>query len=335
MGFRGVASDWFESCLTERKMFMDILGNKSTIRKVDIGLPQGSVSSPYLFSLYLCDMSRSSTKLKFVHFADDTTVYMSGDDLHNLYGEMSEELEKVSVWLKTNRLSLNVAKTSYMLFTHAAIRPLTNPIHIQGEMISRVTEVKFLGVCIDERLNYNCHTMTICKKLSSIVGVMNKLKYYVPSVILRQVYFALFQSVLMYGLTVWGGCGKTNRGKIKCIQRRAFKLLDNLPLRVWHPLPFDHLYVYNVAIQFHRLLLGFELEPYFHQRIADLVPDHFYHTRFATNDNLLLTPVRKAVSQRQFFFNGVKKWIDLPNPMKTCQCPREFKAKMKRWLASL
>ena len=85
------------------------------------------------------------------------------------------------------------------------------------------------------------------------------------------------------------------RGKIQCIQRRASKLLENLPPQVRHPLPFDHLYVYNVAIQFQRLLLGLELKPYFHHRITDLMPDHSYHTRSGTNDKLLLL-LRKAVS---------------------------------------
>ena len=71
MGFRGAVGRWFDSYLSNRKMFVDICGVKSNMKTIDIGLPQGAVSSPYLV-LSLCEvtMHRSSDKLNFIHFAD-------------------------------------------------------------------------------------------------------------------------------------------------------------------------------------------------------------------------------------------------------------------------
>ena len=181
--FRGVISNWFASYLTGRKMYVDISGSKSSVRHVNIGLPQCSVSSPYLFSVCLNDMCRASDKLKFIHFADDTTAYMSGDNLQDLYSEVNRELEKVNVWLRTNRLSLNVGKTSYILFTHATVPPMIDPIQIQGETLVRANEVKFLAVNIDHRLNYNCHVLSLSKKLSAVVGVLHKLYDFVTPVV--------------------------------------------------------------------------------------------------------------------------------------------------------
>ena len=77
-------------------------------------------------------MHRSSEKLNFGHFADDTTVYMSGCDLNQLCEEVSIELGNVEEWMRANRLSLNVQKTSFMVFTHRQIKREDLVIEIGG-----------------------------------------------------------------------------------------------------------------------------------------------------------------------------------------------------------
>ena len=56
--------------------------------------------------------------MRFVHFADDTTVFASGGDINNVHTTVNRELEGVDNWLKTNRLSLNVSKTSYTIISN-------------------------------------------------------------------------------------------------------------------------------------------------------------------------------------------------------------------------
>ena len=95
LGFRGIERDWFESYLSDRRMYVDVNGSNSQIKTVNIGLPQGAATSPWLFSLYVNDMHRCSNKLTFIHFADETTVFISGGDLERLCEEVREELQKV------------------------------------------------------------------------------------------------------------------------------------------------------------------------------------------------------------------------------------------------
>ena len=121
MVFRGIMNEWFDSYFSNREMYVVANGTKSKVKIINIGLPQGAVTSPWLFSLYINDMHRCSDKLKFLHFADDTTVYMSGSDLERLCMDVENELRKVNEWLNANRLSLNVDKTSFMLFTHSRV----------------------------------------------------------------------------------------------------------------------------------------------------------------------------------------------------------------------
>ena len=85
----------FESYLSDRRMYVRVNDTDSQVKTINIGLPQGAVTSPYLFSLYINDMHRCSDRLSFLHFADDTTVYMSGSDLDQLCVDASVELRNV------------------------------------------------------------------------------------------------------------------------------------------------------------------------------------------------------------------------------------------------
>ena len=142
LGFRGIVRDWFESYLSDRRMYVDVNGSNSQIKTVNIGLPQGAVASPWLFSLYVNDMHRCSNKLAFIHFADDTTAFMSGSDLERLCEEVSQELQKVDEWMRANRLSLNVEKTNFMLFTHSHVDRNAVVVRLGNKTITQVKSVK-------------------------------------------------------------------------------------------------------------------------------------------------------------------------------------------------
>ena len=89
--------------------------------------------------------------MSFVHFADDTTVFASDIDINNVHATVNRELVGVDNWLKANRLTLNVSKTSYMI---TSSQKNAIDIKIRDSILTKVSTVKFLGVTHDERKPY-------------------------------------------------------------------------------------------------------------------------------------------------------------------------------------
>lgn len=114
-GIRGCPLQWLKSYLSNRHQFVQIGENKSTLRLITCGVPQGSVLGPILFLLYINDLCVISSKLKLVLFADDTTILSAGTNLQQLLAEVSLEMTKIKEWFDCNKLSLNLKKTKFMV----------------------------------------------------------------------------------------------------------------------------------------------------------------------------------------------------------------------------
>ena len=254
MGFRGGVADWFHSYLTERRMYVDVSGTYSDIKTVNLGLPQGSVTSPYLFSLYINDMHRCSDKLSFIHFADDTTLYMSGDNLDTLCRDINVELRRVSNWLRSNRLSLNTDKTKYMIFSHKKFSAESCPVFIDGKPITHATSVKFLGLTIDNKLNYNEHVTILTRKLSCAFGIIRKVSHYCSERALKMLYFSLFYSRLIYGISVWEGFGLTNIAKVTKINGRISSWIVERNGGSFEPAGYNAVYKYFLLKALHKCM---------------------------------------------------------------------------------
>ena len=109
---------WFKDYLTHRKQYVHFQGTNSDMFDITCGVPQGSVLGPLLFLININDINAASCKLSFTLFADDTNIFNKNSNLQQLIRSTNEELSKLSLWFKANRLSLNITKTNYMLFSN-------------------------------------------------------------------------------------------------------------------------------------------------------------------------------------------------------------------------
>ena len=107
------------------------------------------------------DIHLASSALQFIMFVDDTNVFMSDCSLPELINKLNVELAKVGTWFKANKLSLNLGKTSYILFCSkkklASAQDYPFSINLDNQCINRVTSIKFLGVYIDDQLSWRQH----------------------------------------------------------------------------------------------------------------------------------------------------------------------------------
>ena len=114
-GIRRLAKYWVCSYLENRRQYVCINDSNSECLDVKCGVPQGSILGPALFILYVNDMCNVSKSLKYILFADDTNLFYAGKDLNEVCELVSRELNILHMWFQVNKLSLNVAKTNFMI----------------------------------------------------------------------------------------------------------------------------------------------------------------------------------------------------------------------------
>ena len=100
---------------------------------------------------------------------------------------MKQELSCVSNWLNANKLSLNVSKSSFILFHPPQKKVNQTTLQIQNKIIPEKNHTKYLGVIMDKHLTWTEHINTIKTKLSKIIGILTKIRYIMPSMLLRTV----------------------------------------------------------------------------------------------------------------------------------------------------
>ena len=99
------------------------------------------------------------------------------------------------------------------------------PLLINFVELKRVPNVKFLGVILDEHLTWHDHILMIKNKVSKVVGIINTLKWKLPTGILRNLYNSLMLPYLTYCTTAWAG-GSPNRLKpIFLLQKRLIRII--------------------------------------------------------------------------------------------------------------
>ena len=269
--------------------------------------------------------------LDLTQFADDSTMTYSSEDLEKAIETTKAELNRILKWLDANKLIINLDKTELMLFTNKN-RPEYISIDVRDHIIKEVTETKFLGVVIDNKLSWRAHINYISKKISKSISLLKMLKYTFPSRILKYLYYSFVYPYFTYCNLIWGSAAKTHLESLILLQKKCVRIINKVgyydstkPLFIeLNLLSIEQIYDFNCA-KF--IFCSFNNIKYaeFSSRLVTNDCFHKYKTRSANQFRKEYTTLQKFMYS--FLNKGIEIWNSLPEYIKISKHSRHLKRK--------
>ena len=208
-GLRGIVLDWFRSYLHNHRIRVKCKPTSSgqteisTEFTVEYEAPQSSCLGPLIFLIFCNDLRLNLLYLQCVQFADDTTLILGHKNHRYLKYCIESDLTTVQDWFNANKLTLNVKKSSYMIFqpNNTDACELNNTLN--GVTLPRTCNTKFLGTWLDEKLNWTEHVRNLKTKLLSRLGLLRKSKRLLSTHAMKSLYYAQIHSNISYALALW------------------------------------------------------------------------------------------------------------------------------------
>ncbi|TWW73670.1 hypothetical protein D4764_15G0010660 [Takifugu flavidus] len=223
---------WIEDYLTGRPQFVRLQSYVSDPLMSNTGAPQGTVLSPFLFTTYTADFQYHSETCHLQKYSDDTVIV--GCVENGQEDEYRDLVESFVRWSRENLLQLNVTKTKEMVVDFRKSKSPPSPVCISGKEVELVPSYRFLGVQLDNKLEWSTNTDAVYKKAMSRLYFLRRLRSFsVCSRMLHMFYQSVLASTIFFAAVCWGaGIKAKDANRLNKLIKKAGSVvgcrLDNL-----------------------------------------------------------------------------------------------------------
>lgn len=337
IGLAGSALKMFESYLSNRSQVVRIdRTTQSPPHVISCGVPQGSILGPLLFLVYINNMRELGLNGHLTLYADDTCLFYFGPSMDDLISQAQHDLDTLHDWFQYNLLTINVSKTSYVIFK-AINKPIPTylPLVINNIPLNEKTHEKYLGLYMDTHLSWNAHIKQLTTKLISLRASLRFNVRFIPRKLLFTIYNSLVKSHLLYLIEIWGSAAKTSLKKLQILQNKIIKTIFNYNFRSstskiyreTNLMNIKQLYIYNTCIFIYKTInKKIRTEIQFNKRPKVGRPC----TRRASY--IVLPKTRTKYGRTSVTYEGARLFNKLPSVIKNIDSLNGFKKRLTNYI---
>ena len=308
-GIRGLPLQWLSSYLTNRTQKTKVNNVISDSKPISAGVPQGSILGTIIFILFVNDVFQlNSIDIEIFLYADDTAIIFSADCEFVLQTIINNFFDKYCLWCTTNCLVLNPAKSNFLTFNNARVT-----VSINNQLLLKLDYVKYLGILIDNRLNWSYHVNHIVKIVSQRIGMFKRVLPFLPKYVVQLYYNAFILPSFSYCLMYWFNNDRSGRYKLI---NKIDSLIGFLNKHQGDNDDFvNKQYTSNVYNVYRKQCLSFMFDicnntlTILHFPLVKNNFIHLHNTR--TSTNLHINTVT-TLDQHNFIYNCILFWNSLP-----------------------
>ena len=248
------------------------------------------------------------------------------------------QLHLVFDWCNANKLTINHLKTNYILFrSYKRSISVHGALHINNKVINEVESASFVGILIDRHLNWSKHIQMINSTIRKKVGILFKLRQFIPTNILILLYKTLIQPHISYGLEVWGSTYPSYLQTIFLSQKMAVRAITFSNFQTHTAHLFKQLYILDIYKLYKLHVCSFIYNLINNNLPHSLLvycqfPVHSYSTRHKNKGNLFVPSVNTSMGKFAISYAGPLLWNSLPDHIKAKPTLNSFRHSLKTWL---
>ena len=326
------------SYLSNRVKYTMVDDHLSSPEQIRCGVPQGSILGPLLFICYINDLQQHCTDTKPYLYADDSALVCCDLDPNVISSKLQNDLNSLNSWFIANRLSVNCAKTKCTLFCSNRSRCKHNDMNLSLNDVNleQVTEIKYLGLTIDQHLWFERHVDIVCSKVNVRTKLLWRVRSFIPRSLAKTLYQSLIYPHFVYCNFVIDSVSESLKNKLQCQQNAALRAVLNVDMAYPVQKLLTEVGVDSIRIDMMKASCKFVYKGFYNvgppclNAVFELyIPER--DLRSGDELQIKLIKCNTMFGQKNLAYRGPLYWNALPTSLKASVSPDAFKKVLKSY----